>query len=36
MSTELSPILQDGVASLIDRIIQLLEQWGHRVDRSGV
>ena len=36
MSTELSPTLQDGVPSLIDRIIQLLEQWGHRVDRSGV
>jgi hydrogenase maturation protease len=36
MSTELSPILQDGVASLIDRIIRVLEQWGHRADRSDV
>lgn len=37
LSTELSPVVRDGVGSLIARIIERLERWGHqarpRVDR---
>ncbi|MBE0595594.1 MAG: HyaD/HybD family hydrogenase maturation endopeptidase [Gemmatimonadales bacterium] len=37
LSTELSPVVRDGVGSLISRIIERLERWGHqarpRVDR---
>jgi len=30
LSTELSPVVRDGVPSLIARIIQRLERWGHQ------
>jgi len=30
LSTELSPVVRDGVPSLITRIIQRLERWGHQ------
>lgn len=37
LSTELSPVVRDGVGSLIARIIERLERWGHearpRADR---
>ena len=30
LSTELSPVVRDGVGSLISRIIERLERWGHQ------
>jgi Ni,Fe-hydrogenase maturation factor len=30
LSTELSPVVRDGVGSLIARIIERLERWGHQ------
>jgi hydrogenase maturation protease len=32
LSTELSTIVRDGVGSLVTRIIQQLEDWGHRAE----
>ncbi len=32
LSTELTPVVQDGISSLLARIIEQLEDWGHRAD----
>jgi len=32
LSTDLTPLVQDGISSLLARIIEQLEDWGHRAD----